>query len=249
MEIANSTYFNLITGTISSIGSGYTATIVYVGNGWYRCSITKTLTNPYVAVGVTSSSGNDGTGGNGYNGIYVWGTQLEAGAFATSYIPTGAFTATRLADNASMTGTNFSSWYNTNQGTLYAEHISNYTKTGNQYIAEIYSDGSNRAVIIDGYFAMAGVNGTPVVVTPSSLGSTIKQAISWYSNTGISTNYQNGTSYALSSSGYQKPFNTLVIGQYTSAGGNQSQLNGYIRKIAYWPQALSNTQIQALTTS
>ena len=242
-------YFDLISGVIGNNGAQL-ATITSVGNGWYRCSMSQTVSANAGNILISASDLNLQqmvTSTN--NKLFLWGAQLEAGAFATSYIPTTSSTVTRNADNASMTGTNFSSWYNTNQGTLYAEHISNYTKTGNQYIAEIYSDGSNRAVIIDGYFAMAGVNGTPVVVTPSSLGSTIKQAISWYSNTGISTNYQNGTSYALSSSGYQKPFNTLVIGQYTSAGGNQSQLNGYIRKIAYWPQALSNTQLQALTKS
>jgi hypothetical protein len=57
--------------------------------------------------------------GNGTSGIYIWGAQVEAGAFPTSYIPTTGATATRAADVASMTGTNFSSWYNVNQGTTF----------------------------------------------------------------------------------------------------------------------------------
>jgi hypothetical protein len=46
-----------------------------------------------------------------------WGAQLEAGAFPTSYIPTTAATATRAADVASISGSNFSSWYRQDEGT------------------------------------------------------------------------------------------------------------------------------------
>jgi hypothetical protein len=53
--------------------------------------------------------------------IYAWGAQVEAGAFATSYIPTVASQVTRSADSAVMTGTNFSSWYNASEGTFYCE--------------------------------------------------------------------------------------------------------------------------------
>ena len=58
---------------------------------------------------------------NGTSGVYIWGAQIEAGAFATSYIPTVAATVTRAADSASMTGTNFSSWFNASEGTFVVE--------------------------------------------------------------------------------------------------------------------------------
>jgi hypothetical protein len=57
--------------------------------------------------------------GDGYSGIYIWGAQLEAGAFPTSYIKTEASQVTRSADSASMTGTNFSEWYRQDEGTVY----------------------------------------------------------------------------------------------------------------------------------
>jgi len=110
--------YNLNTGTVSGSYT-YTANITLgnllvqnYGNGWYRCRIP--FTN---SLSVTFQIKiNVGTILN--QGVYLYGAQLEAGAFPTSYIPTTASTVTRSADNASMTGTNFSSWYNQTESTI-----------------------------------------------------------------------------------------------------------------------------------
>jgi hypothetical protein len=62
--------------------------------------------------------------GDGTSGLYLWGAQLEVGAFPTSYIPTIGSTRTRAADNASITGKNFSSWYRQDEGTVLIDTIS-----------------------------------------------------------------------------------------------------------------------------
>ena len=58
-----------------------------------------------------------------YSGLqvdfYVWGAQLEAGTFPTSYIPTSGATATRSADVASIGVGAFG--YNAQRGTIYAD--------------------------------------------------------------------------------------------------------------------------------
>jgi hypothetical protein len=62
------------------------------------------------------SEGNGVFSGNALSGIYIWGAQLEAGAFATSYIPTTTTALTRNADVATITGTNFSDWWQATRG-------------------------------------------------------------------------------------------------------------------------------------
>jgi hypothetical protein len=55
--------------------------------------------------------------------LWMWGWQLEQGTFPTSYIPTSGSTVTRAADVASITGTNFSSWYRQSGGTVFIDLI------------------------------------------------------------------------------------------------------------------------------
>jgi len=107
-------YFNLLAGTVTP--STGTASIVAMPNGWYRCIITgtsdSTTTNIYVNIGQTATSTSISSyTGDGVSGVYIWGAQLEAGAFVTSYIPTTTTSLTRNADVATITGTNFSNWW------------------------------------------------------------------------------------------------------------------------------------------
>jgi hypothetical protein len=104
-----SVIYNLSTGAITS-SNATSATITPLADGWYWVTATYTTAATTARVWVRPSTA--GT-------YYQWGAQLEAGAFPTSYIPTEATTVTRNADVATMTGTNFSDWFNASAGTFF----------------------------------------------------------------------------------------------------------------------------------
>jgi len=118
----NNAIFNLTTGVvISTNGTGLTAKIETLSNGWYRCSINQlqTSTTIYPNILCVDGSNNSTYTGDGTSGVYIYGAQLEASSYPTSYIPTLASSVTRLADAASKTG--ISSLINSTEGVLYIE--------------------------------------------------------------------------------------------------------------------------------
>lgn len=118
MFTGNGVYFDIANGAIGTADAGHTATIEPAANGFYRCTVTWTasaggdLPGLYVANG----DGSNSFVGDGASGIYVWGVQLEAGAFVTSYIPTTTTALTRNADMATITGADFSGFWNAGVG-------------------------------------------------------------------------------------------------------------------------------------
>jgi hypothetical protein len=80
---------------------------------WKRISVTATPTQTTIRAYILILGINDE--------IDIWGYQLEQKAFPTSYIPTSGGTATRNPDSVTMTGDNFSDWYNQSEGTVYAD--------------------------------------------------------------------------------------------------------------------------------
>jgi hypothetical protein len=118
-------HFNLQTGTPGQqTGNTNTPSITPVGNGWYRCSITYTATaaSDLIIFNVANGDGVFSFAGDNTSGIYLWGAQLEAGAFATSYIPTTTATVTRAADISTSVATSVfeNSWYRQDEGTVFA---------------------------------------------------------------------------------------------------------------------------------
>lgn len=115
-------WFNLSTGVVGTISGSATAKIQSVGNGWYRCSVTFTSAgtgNQVVSYVGNSDNSDQVPSSDGVKGIYVWGQQLEAGSYATSYIPTTSASVTRNADVISKTG--ISSLIGQTEGTLFAD--------------------------------------------------------------------------------------------------------------------------------
>lgn len=128
--------FNLDTlnVNVSNIGSvtGGAGGIIPIGNGWYRVWASANMLTGTDTTGVRFAPswwGMPTEIGAEYG--YIWGAQLEVGAFPTSYIKTEASQVTRAADNAVMTGTNFSDWSNS-VGTILAKYKTAGWKHNNQ---------------------------------------------------------------------------------------------------------------------
>jgi len=144
INLSEGAFFNLETGEIGTVSVGVTATMEDYGNGWYRCSLTQVsnTTSGYFYVTISDNGVDYVTTGNTY---YVWGAQLEVGAFMTSYIPRPSGSAvTRNADVISKTGI----------GTLLSGtkglFVDCYLQAGSlsdgvyREVAELYTNSTNR---------------------------------------------------------------------------------------------------------
>ena len=236
--------FDLSNGVVGLKGIGATASIVNAGNGWYRCIITASTAAPTAnggfAIGPLKSDTNSrqpSYTGDGASGLFLWGAQLEAGAFATSYIPTQASTRTRAADVAQITGTNFSSFYNQAQGTIYCDwRTPSPIKNAFAIAVGTGGNGNNR-------FLGHQLNNTASIPR-------IKMAIGLTNfsagNTNDQTGAANGVMGVVGADIFTPTYpNDLLIGFQT--GGTGDYLNGTIARLAYYPKRLPNEQLQALT--
>jgi hypothetical protein len=245
-------FFNVSTGTLGTVGGGYTASIVPVGNGWFRCVLTAASGSfAYHQWCICDQDNDTQVTENSINGVLVWGAQAEAGSFATSYIATLNESATRTADAASMVGTNFSSWFNNAEGTLYAE-ASPQTQSSNSFgIASLTNLGGS-ANSISMYYTGGNVVDVESLVNNSvqytyliSRGSQPTKVTHGYkvndSNVAL-----NGTAYTTDTVCNVPKLTALTIGTIYDTGG--FPCNGTIRKIAYYPLRVNNTQLAALTS-
>lgn len=249
--------FNLSTGVVETTSGTTTATITSVGNGWYRCSVTavsKATGTPSGAERIllnnsTSSSSFSYTG-NGYSGIYIWGAQLEEGAFPTSYIATTSATVTRNADAASMTGSNFTSWFNAAEGTVYTEAQTAATNGGfvtlqdgsvaNYMRLNRNSSNSKLQVLIEN---SSGVQANITSVATITLNTFVKGTLSYkFNDAAVCFNGETAvtdTSVVLPNTPTEL---NIGFGKYLT------YVNGTIKKLAYYPIRVTDANLQALTS-
>ena len=89
IEFGGFSYYNLQTGALGSSGSIISNKIEDVGGGWYRCSITVSIsstTNAQVYVANADNSTNTSNG----DFVYIQDAQVEQGLVARDYIETTA---------------------------------------------------------------------------------------------------------------------------------------------------------------
>jgi hypothetical protein len=256
--------FNLDDGTVGTVGTGVSAaTITPAGNGWYRCSITGTTLAAasnaafYVVTSATSVSAETNTL---TTSVFLYGAQLELGAFATSYIPTVASTVTRTADSASITGAAFSPWYNQSEGTIIAQFVATTTgvsSTGASEFLFVYdidsaaAPTSGHTMVLSaaygpGWNTITRILGVAQATLSGSmtLGNTSVRKIAFAYRTDDFAASANGGAATTDTSG------TLPTNDRMTIGGqniNSNTITGYMQRITYYPTRLTDAQLQALT--
>jgi hypothetical protein len=251
---------NLSTGVIdstnvSTVGSwtSISGSSTSVGNGWWRVSVTGTqgagtLLSVFVSIG--DASGNRIYTGDGTSGIYIWGAQLEAGAFATSYIPTTTAAATRAADAASMTGANFSNWYNAVEGTLFVDaspqasnalsyalfEVNDATALNRIGLFKLGTNGNASMAVLVGGVVQASTNNGAWTASGKLAGAYAVNDFASVLNGGAASTDTSGT--------------LPLVTQATIAarGDGGSRLTGTIKRIAYYPRKLSSSELQGITS-
>jgi hypothetical protein len=255
----------VVTSNVFGSASGPSASIVEFPNGWFRCILTGTSASGS-STGKTAFSFSSALDSNasvgaitadGSSGGYVWGHQVEAAAFATSYIPTTGTTATRAQDTPLITGTNFTDFYNQSEGTLVLSADIGYLATSNQ-AAVAFEDTSNVSAtfIAMGYNTGGGGSGTAGAWYNSS-GTTSAFAAH---NTGIPINTEFKQAYAYKLNDFSSVANGSTPITDTSGGLTSlidrvrfgiyhydGMTSGHIRQFKYYNKRLPNAQLQGLT--
>jgi hypothetical protein len=240
-----------------TLSQSATGTITNVGNGWYRCSVTATVTAGTVYYDLNFSNSSTAVAppyvGNGIDFLFLWGAQLEAGSFATSYIPTVASQVIRSADAASMTGTNFSSWYNNAEGTVYCEATPTKISAFSSHIWTLSSSNTNFMTCFAANARSLFNNVDNINVVDLSPGTAVSVFSAGVKSKAASAYKTNDCASAVTGSSVatdtvnQIPFvNKLGIGQSPQADNFYC---GTISKLAYYPLRVSNTALQSLTGS
>jgi hypothetical protein len=254
--------FDLTLGTATG---GTNPFIQNYGNGWYRIGGTFTAnqaSNNFI-LSLRDASGNTSYTGNGTNGFFVYGAQIETGSVATSYIPTTTGTVTRNADAISVTGV--AGLIGQTEGTIYAEV--DLRVLGDGRFATLSDGTSNNRIQCRFNAAINGIDFL-IVVAGSSVGfsvsnsshpsfpvtipaGTYKIALGYKQNDYVVA--MNGVAYTPTVTTRNVPsnFSKVTIGADVS---DLNQFNNRIRAASIYQTRLPNTttdgspSLQSITT-
>ena len=243
-------WFNIFTGVVGTNAAGNTSTITPVGNGWYRCSVTRTVastTGQYFQAGPANGDNNGAYAGDPTKGLLIYGAQVEIGAFPTSYIPTTTAAVTRSADVCEITGGDFSGFWNEPAGTLVAE--GDTPASGTRSLVSANNTTANESsvlrtvgtdplfVVTDGGVAQASIDAGTV-----SAETAFKLAAAYTVNDFAVS--KDGAAVVTDTSGTIPTPTQITIG--TDSAGNY--VCGHIARLRYFNTRLLNSQLVALST-
>jgi hypothetical protein len=241
-------YFDLSNGTVGTVGFG-TASIEDVGNGYYRCSITGSAASSsslYLQLNVADADGSTSFTSNDYGGLLAFGLQFEEGS-TSSLISTSGASATRSADSCSVA--DISSFYTGGPLTVVSE-TETQVDENNRIIINIDKDTSNRF-----YFYGKSANSRAAMLTSGGTNHLVdysadangKHAVRFDTNNySVCVNGGTVTDFVGNVSLPDVSGATMLIGDDANSGNS---IEGHIKRLALYNVALSDTELQALTSS
>jgi hypothetical protein len=191
--------------------------------------------------------------GDSASGFYVWGAQLEAGLFASSYIPTTSSVA-RSADVCSITGTAFSSIYNQSEGTLFADvkpqladqnaffFCVNTTSSNNMHCISKTNTGLSNGKRWAGLTNLTGLSIQSFILTPTDVAVSRSRLAYAYKLNNFA--FANSGSIAGTDTNGALPVPTAMrIG----ARDDGYSINGHLGSIRYYRKRIVDSSLQTLT--
>jgi hypothetical protein len=244
-------YFDLENGLVGNVDAGFTASISPAANGSYRCSITFTAFAPtgwtLIFGGASANGARSYAGSNGSEALYMYGGQLEVGAVATSYIPTVASQVTRNADDALITGTNFSDFWRATRGGVLVRARPGSVSGTRPWVQ--FDDGT-----ADNVIALRGNMTNPELY----IKATTDQAQIDAGTIAANTSYRLAGTWGTDSCAASVNSGTPVLdGAATIPTVNQARLgsdgtnylNGWLESIEYYDTPPTNADLQVLSST
>ena len=259
--------FDLINETVTRVSSNGTdfnnesASITAFGNGWYKCTLSGyalTTNGSYIRFAlrnISSTSSSLSYLGDGVSGAYVWGAQLEALPYATSYIPNHGTAVGVTRATETLTGSGNSTLINSTEGVLYAEiaDITNDNLSDNNIISISKSTDEEFRVHIalktDGAiqgFIREGAGNTKLdVSTTTVLPSTSFFKVAVLFESGNNKLYVNGLQIGSTDA---STFSNLQLNSLQFNRGDDDKIfYGKCKALAVFNEALEDDELELLT--
>jgi hypothetical protein len=249
--------FQFSTKTLSGANSS-NCTYTEFENGWYlltfyKSSLSSTSRPISIYTGGGTSDSDGSYIGNPSKNVFIWGAQVEAGNYRTSYIPNHGVSGgvTRLADVCINSGS--AQDFNSEEGVLYCE-IAFLNDTGNYKAISINDGTSNNRIVIENrpvsnqmkvFVIVNGVTVMSSIQTVADIKSFNKIALKW-SQDDFSW-FFNGVKIYTDSSG--NSFASGILNRVNFNGVSTSfSFEGKARELQVFTEALTDEQLQKLTT-